>query len=249
MNSKNIEEIFNYLRAREYFTAEELYQRYKLYEPNLNYNTLKSRIRELKRRNLLIDVKRGIYTVSDKPYFKPGISKYLKKITSIFKKQYPDISYCTWSTTWLNNFTIHQIISSFNILEVENDVADSIFYNLQDKGYSVFLQPDKDSIDRYVLTKDESLVIIPIISRAPTLIYEGTTIPSLEKILVDIFCNRELFFFINGDELLNVYRYAYKKYALNFSRMLTYAERRKKMTEIQDVLIKNIDSSLENLLK
>ena len=249
LNSRSIEEIFNDLPEREYFTADELFQIYKIYEPNLNYNTFKSRLRELKRRNLVRDVKRGIYTVSDKPYFKPEISKYLKKISKLFRLQYPDILYCTWSTSWINNFTIHQIISSFNILEVENDVADSIFYNLQDKGYSVFLQPDKDSIDRYVLTKEESLVIIPLISRAPTLTFEGIAVPSLEKILVDIFCDRELFFFISGNELSNVYRYAYKKYTLNFSRMLTYAERRKKMNEIRKILINKVDNSLESLLK
>ena len=248
LKSRSIEEIFEYLREREYFTAEELFHKYRLYEPSLNYHTFKSRLRELKKKNLIRDVKRGVYTVSDKPYFKPEISNYLKKITKLFKLQYPDILYCAWSTLWINNFSIHQIMSSFNILEVEKDVAESIFYNLQDKGFSVFLQPDKDTIDRYVLTKKESIVIIPLITRAPTLIWDETTVPSLEKILVDISCDRDLYFFYSGNELLNIYRYAYKKYTLNFSRMLTYAERRKKKNEIRELILESMDKSLENLL-
>jgi len=244
----SIGEIFEHLRLQEYFTAEELFQRYRLYEPNLNHNTFKSRISELKRRNLIRDVMRGIYTVSDKPYFKPEISKDIKKITNLFKKQYPEVLYCAWSTLWLNNFTIHQIVSSFNILEVENDIIDSIFYNFQEKGLSVFLQPDKKSIDRYVLPKEGSIVIIPLITRAPTLILDDTAVPSLEKILVDTFCDQELYSIFSGSELMNIYRYAYKKYALNFSRLLTYAERRKRKTEIRAFIIQNMDNSLEKIL-
>lgn len=248
LNSISIEEIFEHLRLQEYFTAEELFHRYRLYEPNLNHNTFKSRIRELKSKNLIRDVMRGIYTLSDKPYFKPEISKDIKKITNLFKKQYPDVLYCAWSTLWLNNFTIHQIVSSFIILEVENDVVDSIFYNFQEKGLSVFLQPDKDSIDRYVLPKEGSIVIIPLITRAPTLVLDDTDVPSLEKILVDTFCDQELYFIFGGCELVNIYRYAYKKYAINFSRLLSYAERRKKKTEIREFIVQNLDKSLEKIL-
>ena len=248
MNFRSIEDIIEYLRQGEYFTAEELFQKYRLYEPNLNHNTFKSRISELKRKNLIRDVMRGIYTLSDKPYFKPEISKDIKKITNLFKKQYPDLLYCAWSTLWLNNFTIHQIVSSFNILEVENDVTDSIFYNFQEKGLSVFLQPDKESIDRYVLPKEGSIVIIPLITRTPTLILDDTTVPSLEKILVDTFCDKELYFIYSGSELMNIYRYAYKKYTINFSRLLTYAERMKRKTEIREFIIQNMDNSLEKIL-
>ncbi len=248
LNFKNIEEIFEYLRLRKYFTAEELFHRYRLYNPNLNRNTFKSRIRELKRKNLLRDVMRGIYTLSDKPYFKPEISEDIKKITNLFKRQYPEVLYCAWSTLWLNNFTIHQIVSSFNILEVENDVIDSIFYNFQEKGFSVFSQPDKESVDRYVLPKEGSIVIIPLITRAPTLVLDDTDVPSLEKILVDTFCDQELYFIFSGSELINIYRYAYKKYALNFSRLLSYAERRKRKSEIREFIIQNLDNSLEKIL-
>jgi hypothetical protein len=41
---------------------------------------------------------------------------------------------------------------------------------------------------------------------------------------------------------------AYKKYAINFSRLLTYAERRKRKTEIREFIIQNIDNSLEKIL-
>jgi hypothetical protein len=248
LNSRSIEEILGYLRQREYFTAEELFQRYRLYEPSLNYSTFKSRLRELKNKNLIRDVMRGIYTVSDKPFFKPEISKNLKRITKLFNTKYPDILYCAWSTSWMNNFTIHQIMSSFNILEVEKDVVDSIFHNFQENGLSVFIQPDKESIDRYVLAKDGSLIIIPLITRAPTLILDDTAVPSLEKILVDIFCDQDLYYIYSGNELMNIYRYAHKKYTLNYSRLLTYAERRKKKNEIREYIINNVDNSLRNLL-
>ncbi|MBA7537831.1 hypothetical protein ES705_30101 [subsurface metagenome] len=125
---------------------------------------------------------------------------------------------------------------------------DSIFYNFQEKGLSVFLKPDKNSIDRYVLPKEGSIVIIPLITRAPTLILDDTDVPSLEKILVDIFCDQELYFIFSGSELMNIYRYAYKKYALNFSRLLSYSDRRKKKTEIREFIVQNLDKSLEKIL-
>jgi hypothetical protein len=112
----------------------------------------------------------------------------------------------------------------------------------------VFLQPAKESIDRYVLPKEGSIVVITLITRAPTLILDDITVPSLEKILVDTFCDQELYFIYSGSELMNIYRYAYKKYAINFSRLLTYAERRKRKTEIREFIIQNMDNSLEKIL-
>ena len=113
----------------------------------------------------------------------------------------------------------------------------------------MLLQPDKESVDRYVLPKEGSIVIIPLITRAPTLVLDDTDVPSLEKILVDTFCDQELYFIFSGSELINIYRYAYKKYALNFSRLLSDAERRKRKSEIREFIIQNLDNSLEKILK
>ncbi|MDP2947629.1 MAG: hypothetical protein Q8N88_05950 [Nanoarchaeota archaeon] len=248
MTYNSIKDYFEQLHLRKYFTAEELFFQFRLYEPDLNQNTFRWRVHELKKKSIIRDVMWGVYSRSDKPYFEPIITNDLKKVSGIFAKKYPEISYCIWTSRWLNDLIIHQIVRHFIILETENDVVENTFYHFQEKGLNVFLKPDKETIERYVLPKEDSIVIISLVTRSPALIAESIDIPSIEKILVDVFCDKETFFLYSGGELKNIFRFALKKYSINFSRLFAYADRRMKKEEIRSFIFEYVDKSLIQII-
>lgn len=220
----------------------------KEYSPDMNESTFRWHVHELKRKDKIRNIMWGVYALADKPYFEPPIFPELRKIASIYKKKYSDLEYCIWSTKWLNNLSIHQVVNSFSILETETDVLEDTFYSLQEKGIEVFLQPDKEVMEKYVLQAKEPVIIIPLITRSPTLVEELIEIPSIEKILVDIFSDKETFFLFATTELKNVYKFAMQKYTINFSRFLSYADRRGKREQIKSFILEHADESLKELL-
>jgi len=56
--------------------------------------------------------------------------------------------------------------------------------------------------------------------------------PGIEKILVDLYCDKNLFVSYQGDELSNIWRDAFKKYLVNISTMVNYSRRKGKQKEI-----------------
>jgi hypothetical protein len=55
---------------------------------------------------------------------------------------------------------------------------------------------------------------------------------TLEKILVDLFCEDVLFLFYQGSELGNIYNEAFSTYSINEKSMLRYANRRKRKAKL-----------------
>lgn len=248
LSYNSIEDYFEQLHLRKYFTSEELFFQLLEFEPDMNERTFRWHVHELKRKNKIRNIMWGVYSLPDKPYFEPIISSELKKIAGVFTKKYPAIEYCIWSSKWLNEFTVHQAVSCFTILEAEEDVIEDTFYYLREKRMEVFLQPDKSSLDRYVLQAKEPVVILPMVTRSPNLIDELINIPSIEKILVDVFSDKETFFLFEANELKNIFRFAIKKYSINFSRLLSYSDRRGKKEQIKSFILEQADDALKKLL-
>jgi hypothetical protein len=244
----SIEDYFEILTLRKYFTSEELFFQLRKFAPDLNKSTFRWHVYELKRKNKIRNIMRGVYSLTNKPYFEPLISSELKKTAGFFTRKYPSIEYCVWSSQWLNDLTINQPVKYFTIIEAEEDVIEDTFYFLQEKKMEVFIQPGKSAMDKYVLKAKDPVIILPLITRSPILIKGFAHVPSVEKILVDIFSDQETFFLFAGNELKNIFRFALKKYSINFSRLLSYADRRGKKELIKSFILEQADDSLKEVL-
>ena len=77
IENKLIEEF----KERESFSREELFEFFRFFEPNLKEGTFGWRIYDLKNKNIIKPLKRGLYTISYKPKFKPVLSSELIKLT------------------------------------------------------------------------------------------------------------------------------------------------------------------------
>jgi len=65
---------------------------------------------------------------------------------------------------------------------------------------------------------------------------KGINTASLEKILVDIFCDDVLFSAQQGGEMRSLFKEALNKYSVNENRMLRYADRRRKKESLTKYL-------------
>ena len=143
---------------------------------------------------------------------------------------------------------IHQPGRQFIIFESEKDVVESVFFLLKSPEWQVFLNADNTTIDYLFMEDKEVIVVKSMISRSPLLIQEKVSIPSLEKILTDVFCDTKLFSPYSGQELSNNFKYAQKKYHINYSRLLNYADRRNKKKEVLELLLQFANDSLKKIL-
>lgn len=175
---------------KKYFTREELFDFYRYFEPDLKEGTFGWRIYNLKKRNIIKPLKRGLYLISNKPVYKPVISNNLIKIATQITEKFDDINHCIWETAWLNEFSQHQTSKSMLFAEIEKGFEESLYYELRDNMNSeVFLNPDEKTIDFYIAESNQPIIVKNLLTRAPLSLRTERKItfytPSLEKILVD----------------------------------------------------------------
>lgn len=131
---------------------------------------------------------------------------------------------------------IHQPGRFYLLVEVERDAIESVFFFMKESKYSVFLDPTPEIIYRYVPDEKETWIVKPLVSEAPTQQIGGVNTVTIEKMLVDLFCDGILYAAQQGSERVTIFREAFEKYTINESRMLRYAGRRRKKEALRSYL-------------
>ncbi|HHU98812.1 MAG TPA: hypothetical protein PLO80_09155 [Bacteroidales bacterium] len=238
---------------KESFTREELFQFYRYYEPELKEGTFGWRIYDLKNRNIIQPLKRGLYAISCKTRYKPDISPNLLKIAKQLSEKFSEVKHCVWETVWLNEFMQHQTSRSTLFIEVEKGFEESFFYALKDNFHrEVFLNPDEKTIDFYIAESNQPIVVKRLLTRAPLMKRAEKRVkfytPALEKILVDLFAEERLFYYLQGGELMHVYENALSNYAINFTRLFSYAKRRERECDIKQFMTNHVFHMVKDII-
>ena len=131
---------------------------------------------------------------------------------------------------------IHQPAVFSLIIEAEKEATQSVFYFLKGLKYPVFIEPTSDILEKYLPIDKEAFIIKPLVSESPIQVVEGITTISIEKLLVDIFCDDVIFLAQQGSELRTIFNGAFSKYTVNQSKMLRYANRRGKKEAFEEYL-------------
>ena len=142
----------------------------------------------------------------------------------------------------------HQAGKYYYLVEVEKESAEAIFYFLKEKNLSVFLNPNREILDKYIPENKDVYIVKPLISEAPVQETCKIITATLEKILVDIFCDETLFTAQQGAEMRTIFNEAFGVYTVNQSKMLRYADRRKKKAVFGDYLktVSNYRQHIQN---
>lgn len=154
------------------------------------------------------------------------------RVSNKLKRRFPFLDVCLWSTSVFNEFMIHQPGRFYLLVEVERDAMEAVFFFLKENKLSVFLDPTPQIIYRYVPDEKESWIVKPLVTEAPTQQIGGITTITIEKLLVDLFCDQVLFAAQQGAEQMTIFKEAFEKYTVNESKMLRYANRRRKRDEL-----------------
>jgi hypothetical protein len=219
-------------------------------EPGLKSGTLYWRIYHLKNQNIIYPVKRGAYALVQKRAYQPEIEKNIIRLKNLVEESYKEIQYNIWTTRWLNEFTVHQAMNELILIETEKEAMETVFNRLRDAGQkNVFIDPDEKTMRQYVSEEKEAIIISPMISRAPVENINDVSVPSLEKILVDLFCEETIFYAFKGNELKNIFRHALKYYVINFSTLVHYATRRRRDQQIKVFLKTNFETEVKGIIK
>lgn len=243
-------------KERTHFDRGELFSFLKQFDSEMTETALSWRIHDLLNKNTIYSVKRGVYSISNSKKYVPAISDKLIKLSKIVAKEFDDLDYCFWSTEWLNDFTRHQIGTYFYLIEVERDFTEEVFNAYSESNqFRVYLDPNKEIMERYV-ESDISIIIKPLISRSPKQNIsikpkskDKIQVPTLEKMLVDVYCDSVIFYTVQGSEMETLFETALKKYHINFSRMLNYARRRKKEPQLKAYMNDHFGDILKGILE
>lgn len=180
--------------------------------------------------------------ISLKEDFAPKISQKLKQLYQLIIQKYRTVDLCLWESKWLGNLTLHQSNREMIIIDVEPGMKESIFYYLKDQGtQNVYLDPDRNVMEKYVSEENSAVIIKSLFSRSPKKERDHIFVPTLEKILVDLFCERIVFLSYQGTELSSIFNNAYRMYFLNLARLLNYSKRRGKEKTLKEFLRNNCD--------
>lgn len=179
---------------------------------------------------------RGKFVTGEGKNYIPEITSKIKSINAKLKKEFPYLNNCIWDTSALNEFMLHQIGRFYLLIEVEKEATQSVFYFLKEAKYSVFVDPTTDLLDKYLPSYKESLIVKPLVTEAPIQNIKGINTASLEKILVDIYCDDVIFSAQQGAEMRTIFKEAFTKYTINQSRMLRYADRRRKKESFNEYI-------------
>jgi len=136
----------------------------------------------------------------------------------------------------------HQPFKFYIVIEVEKDVAESIFHTLNTNGKKVFFEPDSETFDRYISNNSEVLIVKNLISESPLKKVNQIVTPTLEKLLVDMTIDTNLYA-AQQSEIRFIYDSIFNKYEINKNKMKRYAYRRNRELEVE----KLINITLANL--
>lgn len=191
-------------------------------------------INSLINQNLIKRTGYGKYTLNEKRnHYQPEIREKQKEICQLLTKKKPLLNHCIWRTSIVNEFTLHQA-GIFNIfVETEKIGTEAVFDLLRDHYDNVYIQPSDEVFDRYTSYQNDAIIVLPIVSEAPTIDVEGIRTISIEKLLVDLVRETKLLQSFQGAELSYIYRETFSKYIINQPKMLRYASRRGIKQEVE----------------
>ena len=232
--------IERYFRESERLSKQKLVSSIKEDFPHWSDNTINMYLSKLKKEGKISAPSKGIYELGSISLFNPEVSGPLKRIYTKIKRGFPYIIFCVWDSTWFNDLMRHQPFRHYIVVEVEKEATEPVFGFLSEIIKNVFLNPDEEIFTRYIQNLDDVVIVKNMVSEAPLMEAQKIVIPSLEKLLVDMLADTNLFS-AQQNETEFIMKTAMEKFAINELKMKRYALRRNRENEVEKLI--NISSA------
>jgi uncharacterized protein DUF6577 len=237
-----LEQLKQEFGGRKSFTRQELLAFFRRFEPDLKESTFRWQVYNLKHKNIISPISRQKFVITDKPAFAVSTEKIDEKLTALIRKQFPHLRFAVWSTKAVNEFMLHQPARYYTLVEVEREATEAVFNFLKDNRVkNVFLEPNEKELQKYISDLENAVVVLPLVSKAPIQTKRDRASITIEKLLVDLYSDRQLFNAYQGSELVNIYNTAYNRYPIDFTKLFSYATRRRKAADLKHFLSQKTD--------
>lgn len=233
------EAILNYaVRQGGVFRRKALLRDIPLQQTGVKDSAITLQINRMIASGILRRIGRGEYELSQNglPEYVYQPSEEEKSIFTKLKQQFPLLDVCIWSPRVLASFMLHVPDIGYTFVDVEKDGMETVFHALQDMELrrNILLNPSLTDCERY-LTGSDAIVVRQLIGESPLTVVDGCIVPRIEKILVDVIGDNELFF-ASGSETYNIYEFAFERNRINKSKLLRYASRRNRKEKVVQII-------------
>jgi len=241
----------NELELREAFSGAMSVQKSELRKYFMQYSqpateqAFRRFLYALQREQTVISIGAGVYAFGEKESlpakskkrFSPSWSQELKALNRAVKEEFPFAQYLVWETRVLHEFITHQPGQNILIVQPEKDICETVFNHLSIlHPNKVFLEPDHEMMTRYVLRQPNNVIISRLITQSPKKINSELPFPKLEKILVDVFVDKDMFYYFQGKSMIQIFKNAIASYWVNEKSLMRYAGRRGASLPLRDFL-------------
>ncbi|QGW26716.1 DUF6577 family protein [Phnomibacter ginsenosidimutans] len=238
----NTQELAAYLKNRwpglSAISTSEIMAELRRQFPGTLDNTLSWRLSQLTKENLIQRVGRGQYSFLFKPEYNAELSLKSKRTINRIRAlcNHPP---AVWDTSMLDDLIAIETTVNWLFIEVDRPELDQIFANAQQFSKKIFANPDKETIARYMLPVEEAIILIPQVSETPIISQGDYSMLALEGLLVNVYWYYDKYFKPLGYDIDAIFRNALKRYNVNTSKLLRFAGRRDKRSEIEQLLKKH----------
>ena len=218
-------------------TAEIVKDLTQIY-PDVNKNTIIWNLNEMIKRGDIVRIGRGKYFFSNEPCreFMTPLYDDVKKVIGMISNQFKYVKIVLMDSKWFSDYLVQQPFATVVKIEVNAPAVDAVVNLLRKEGWRAFSTSEIIDADKY-FSETRVFVIDKIRFNNPTKeCKDNLYIAKLEKIMVDIACDYEVFKQYQGWELENFYSNVTEKSTVNFSTIIKYASSRGRKEQILPLL-------------
>ncbi|MHB8871920.1 MAG: DUF6577 family protein [Candidatus Doudnabacteria bacterium] len=233
---KNI--IQEFANDKNYFSFQQLKQYLRSNKFVYADVSLKKALKLLADEELIFSAGRGYY--SNIPMELNLDPSPIVSIVQIVKQKFPLLQFSVWGTKQINFAFHHTQNKFFTFIYADRDSLVFLRDHLVEANFPVFLNPFRSDLEKTTFTAENSIILRPFITRSVSI----GNYASIEKIIVDLFLESDRLNILDKSEYTRIFEHLLLNYRLNISALLDYAERRKIMTKIKQLLIKYTNPTL-----
>lgn len=223
------------IKDQAQFTTQELIELLTQLNPESTRNTHSWRINQLKTSGQIHQVGRGLYSFISKPEYTPTLSLKAKRLFNRVQELVPGLEIVVWETNMIAEIMDRPIEKQIIFFHTKRDKIDYLYAKMLDFSKPVFPNPNKEVIETYLLPLNEAIVLLPLSTQTPVMMVNDFKTKTIEGLLVSA-CLVETILSPMGIDLTQLFAAVFAKYNVNESKLLRYAGRRDRKTEIIEIL-------------
>jgi hypothetical protein len=230
--------ILDYASGTTYFSMEGL--RRFLAENHIDYkpNSLKQSLYRLRKESMIFSAGRGWYSTISKQYRLD--KKPVNSLRVSIAEQFPLLSFSLWSTAQVKEFYHHLPSRFWTFIYTDADFLEPLGDFLVEKNHNLLVNPAGGGAVKYSSFKKGDFTVL-----RPEIKYrgkEGEYFKSIEKIMVDLFQERQKIDFLDLQEYEKVLSNLLTGYRINLAKLMDYAHNRKAKPAIGELISNVIDN-------